>query len=797
MSSLIQAFSELTPEQQPSAGGKGSTLARLHQAGYPVPDGFVILPNAFDEEKLTAKAWMQMQPYLDRLRNGDPKITLAVRSSALSEDSAQASFAGEFETVLDVHTDETIRAAIRTVRQSRKSERVQAYSQAHGLDETHDMAVVVMQLVRADISGVLFTADPVSGSYERMTGNFVYGFGEELVSGEADPFTFTLSRPKGRYNGPRELERFARKLYKLANHLEKELEAPQDIEWAVAGSELFLLQSRPITTLRGVNLATGEWNSSLQGDFLWTNVNAAEARPDVMTPFTWTFGDVIRAENQPIPGNYPFVGNIGGRIYMNVTITLSMFRAMGLSPKRMIKRMVDLLGPIPEGMEVPLFPFPLSSFFAAFPGIRATMKKEKEAAAKLPDFLTTNPDWCRQMRQRIQTAQTGEELLALLHDEIMPYFVESGLMMTGATRGFSRAAPKLRRKLTKLVGETDANTLLSNLSSDADPITGSGLMASMGPVVGVAKVARGEMSREEYLECYGHRGPHEMELSIPRPAEDPNWLDQQLAEYAKSPVDVDALLAKRRAEFDAAWARLKERHPWRARFLKRRLEKIPPAARLREAARSETTRTYAVIRAWAVLAGELLGLDDDVFFLTHKEVQAALAGDEPALAKAKRYIPARRETHTRYSALPPYPSIIRGRFDPFQWAADPNRRNDIYDAHAPVPISTSDTITGFAGAAGRVEGLVCVLGRPEDGNQLQEGEILVAVTTNVGWTPIFPRAAAVVTDVGAPLSHAAIVARELGIPAVVGCVEATTRLHTGDRVRVDGGQGVVEILETA
>ena len=108
----------------------------------------------------------------------------------------------------------------------------------------------------------------------------------------------------------------------------------------------------------------------------------------------------------------------------------------------------------------------------------------------------------------------------------------------------------------------------------------------------------------------------------------------------------------------------------------------------------------------------------------------------------------------------------------------------------PAPLHTCR----LAGAAGRVEGRVRGLDGPEQGDQFQPGEVLVAVTTNVGWTPIFPRAAAVVTDVGAPLSHAAIVARELGNPAVVGCGSATTRLRTGDRVRVDGGQGTVEIL---
>jgi pyruvate,water dikinase len=300
------------------------------------------------------------------------------------------------------------------------------------------------------------------------------------------------------------------------------------------------------------------------------------------------------------------------------------------------------------------------------------------------------------------------------------------------------------------------------------------------------------MSPQEYLDRYGHRGPCEGELSLPRPAEDPDWLDRQLAEYAKSPVDVDALLAKRRAEFEAAWERLQERYPKKAPKLRREIDKVGPAARMREAVRDEVTRFLWVERDWALRAGELTGLGDDIFLLTIDEVLDLLVGKDTAT----QYIPARRETYARYRDLPPYPMIVRGRFDADQWAADPNRRNDIYDATAPVPTSTSDTLSGFAGAAGRVEGRVRVLDGPDQSDQFQLGEILVAVTTNVGWTPIFPRAAAVVTDVGAPLSHAAIVARELGIPAVVGCGSATTRLRTGDWVRVDGGQGTVEILGT-
>jgi phosphohistidine swiveling domain-containing protein len=227
--------------------------------------------------------------------------------------------------------------------------------------------------------------------------------------------------------------------------------------------------------------------------------------------------------------------------------------------------------------------------------------------------------------------------------------------------------------------------------------------------------------------------------------------------------------------------------------MQRRLEAVAQAVRQRETVRTESARLVHVFRAWALRAGELTGVGADIFFLTGQEVIALLEGDRSAC----RLIPLRKATYERYRALPPYPAIILGRFDPFQWAADPNRRSDIYNANASAVASTTDsgnTLTGFPGALGVVEGTVRRLERLEDSPELQPGEILVTQLTNIGWTPLFPHAAAIVTDLGAPLSHAAIVARELGIPAVVGCGDATMRLKTGDRVRVDGGQGQVEIL---
>ena len=772
---------ELSTEFLPLAGGKGSTLARLSQRRYPVPRGFVILSAEFDGDELKPEAWEHARAYLAQLRR-DRGTTFAVRSSGLGEDSPQASFAGEFETVLDVDTDEAIRAAIGVVRQSRHSQRVQAYSRAQGLEENHEVAVIVQKFIRADFAGVLFTADPITGNLMRMTGNFVRGSGEKLVSGEANAQTFTFDRRKGQYGGPPELKPFAGQLYRLGARLDTELGTFQDIEWAVAGGRVYVLQSRPITTMRGFNPLTGEWNDSLTGDFLWSNGNAAEIQPEVMPLLTATVGQLWGQGYSQWWCRYSMSGNIGGRQYFNLSVQVAPFvRLPGVSLQKALNYIELWWGRVPEDITVPLLPFSLRQILTQIlPVFLRSARRMAQYRLQIPGFVAETPPWCREMRQGIRQAVSGAELIALWQGQIKPYYC-FGTAMTSA--GNSNVMPQLEAKLRRLVGEADASALLSNLGRES-------YLDSLGPLVCLARVTRGDMSREDYLEKYGHRGPYEFDLMRPQPAEDPTWLDQQIDNFARAPIDVDALLDKQRASFDAAWQRLSSRYPRKAKTLRRRLDEAARLATLREEARSEITRVMGVIRAWALRVGEVTGLGEDVFHLTIDELLAVLAGNETAC----RTLPTRKETYARYCALPPYPPVISGRFDPFQWAAEPNRRQDVYDAHAPVPMPTSDVITGFAGATGEVDGVVRRIDRVEDGHLLQPGEILVTMTTNVGWTPLFPRAAAIVTDVGAPLSHAAIVARELGIPAVVGCVNATSRLKTGDRVRVNGGQGTVNII---
>jgi phosphohistidine swiveling domain-containing protein len=789
-STLIWRLKELPERAQTAAGGKAWALAQLTQAGYRVPAGFVITSNAFEDGVLRSQAWEQTLAEVKVLRRKKPHAALAVRSSAAGEDSTSASFAGEFETVLNVITDEELGQAVRTVYQSQDDERVAAYTQAQEMDTYGNMAVLVQEMVPAELAGVLFTADPVSGSQAFMSGNYVHGLGEALVSGESDGKTFSLARPSGKYEGPAELNPFAARLFKLGRCLVEDLNGPQDIEWAVARGKLFVLQSRPITTMQAYNPATGEWNDSLRGDYLWSNANFGEAIPGVMTPLTWSLVQIYAEETfgDPLPGDNPLMGNIGGRFYVNLSLFASMMGTLGFSRERMNRESEEFFGNLPADIDIPTIPFSRLAVFRRFApfAIRAIVRRASNLH-RLGGFTAELPQRVADLREKIEAAQDPADLAQLWKNEFEPLLRRAYQMLQAGTSKYENAYRPLHRELVALVGEEEANLLLSGVSEEGDRL------ASLGPMVGLWQLAHGELSQSDYLQQYGHRGPHEFEVSWPRPAEDPAWLDRQLETLAD--VNVPALLAKRETEKQAAWERFVRYFPGQAAKIKRRINAAAEAARGREAIRSEITRLFALERAFALKAGELTSLDEDVFFLWVGELLALLEGDA-AFEKIAAEIHARQGAHERFSKLPPYPALINGRFDPYKWAADPKRRSDIYDAHAEsvrdTGLDKNGLIQGLPGSGGVAEGAVRRLDSLDEGHLLQRGEVLVTTTTNVGWTPLFPRAAAIVTDVGAPLSHAAIVARELGVPAVVGAGNATMRLQTGDWVRVNGTQGTVE-----
>ena len=346
---------------------------------------------------------------------------------------------------------------------------------------------------------------------------------------------------------------------------------------------------------KGFNPRTGEWNDSLTGDFLWSNTNIGETLSDVQTPFTWSLISASFEQMNVMP-ECPLVGNIGGRAYNNVSVLVTAMRALGRKVDDLNKEMGGVRDEYKDNLSkiIPALPKP-----ALLPLLRRGLqirKKQTEGIKNIPAFLSENRGWCSAMFERISQAKIKPELAALMPDEIIPYSLKSFWMVVGSAWEYGEHAGKLRRELTDLVGPEDADKLLSNVSNDAE------LLASLGPIVGLAQLARGETSRDTYLEQWGHRGPHEAEVSTPRPAEDPDWLDQQLAALEQSPVAVDTLLTRRRADFDSAWRCFSEKYPKKVKSTQRRLEKVAQSARVREAIRSEVVRALGAVRTWALRA---------------------------------------------------------------------------------------------------------------------------------------------------------------------------------------------------
>ncbi|MET8157574.1 PEP/pyruvate-binding domain-containing protein [Sphaerisporangium sp. NPDC005289] len=844
-------------------GGKGASLARMAAAGLPVPPGFHVTTTAYErfvagglrEAVLAAVAAQDEgaigplfagrevpEPVSAAIRAaykalGEPVV--AVRSSATAEDLPGMSFAGQQETYLGVQGEAALIAAVRRCWASLWTARAIAYRAGNGVaHEEVTMAVVVQELVPADAAGVLFTADPVTGARDRMVLNAAWGLGEAVVGGQVTPDTVVVARPGGAVIARHTAEKAVMTvragagtaevpvpedlraapvldaaaiaaLARLGERVEELYGLPMDVEWALHAGRPSILQARPITALEAAAPAD-LWNDSLSGDYLWSNGNLGEAIPDVMTPSTYSFVEIFMsgAMRTSSVAEFRAYGRIGGRFYMNLSLAMTLAAAFGLR-KRFAMFIEPVFGRLPAGMDIPTVP--LSWWRMArliLPAAVAVKREVRVNTRRLPEFFATAPGRCEALRGRVAAAPTAAALAALWREELGPYLLECSHMLEAATRQDSGALGLGRIRLAKLVGESEVAALSSGLHG------GDSALASLGLLVGLDRLSRGEIDRDAFAREWGHRGPSEFEVSVARPGEDPRWIDAQLAGLREAEHDLDALLARQSERRAAAWRRLEEEHPHQVRRARRTVARMTRALRDREVARSEVVRAFWPVRDFVLRAGEITGHGEDLFFLSVEEILAVLdarspgggAGDAPGAGSAAdgaadgvsalAAVAGRRRLYDRYRALPPYPALIRGRFDPFRWAADPARRGDVYDEHdreAPA----AEAVTGFPGAAGVVEGRARVIASVEEGEALMPGEILVTTVTNVGWTPLFPRAAAVVTDVGAPLSHAAIVARELGIPAVVGCGNATDRVRTGDLLRVDGEHGTVEVLTPA
>lgn len=747
-----------------------------------------------------------------------PALPVAVRSSATAEDMPEASFAGQQETYLNISGQQAVLEATKKCWASLWTARAIGYRARQGIPPDQvALAVVVQLLVPAETAGILFTANPVTRQRDQVLISASWGLGEAIVNGVVTPDHLIVEKASGRvlerqtakkqvmtvrvaggteeHPVPDNLRHVqvlnddqAANLVRLGMQIENLYRYPQDIEWAIAEGKPYILQSRPITTLNEPDTSVDEQNATDTGDFLWTNMIVGEVFPMAMTPSTWSVWEDFFSSLSF--GDIPSFGRIAGRPYLNYSLTYSFLLKLTRKHERVMSIIKDTIGLPPSGMDIPTFPIPWRTvLFQVLPSEFGKELKKSKLKKSAPAYLAVVSERCQLLRSQICETQ-DEELISLWRNEIKPLWNEMHILQDGMNEELQGLTRKLKAELSKRMGENEANALLSTISN-------AGELASLGPLVGLSKLRDGTLSRNEYLRLYGHRGPQENELAAPRPHEDQDWIDRQLMEFDPAQVDLTAMLEKREAEFNSVRQEIARQLPVKvAQDVERKIAAIVEANSLREATRSELTRIVDVIRSFFIRGGVLSGLGEGVFFLTIDELIAVLSGNtSPAV-----HIPGRRQTFEQYCSLPPLPGWIRGRFDPLQWAADRNNNRGDFDGGISGFASGLDrdnVIRGHPGSAGRVEGVVCRIDNFKEGYRLQPGDILVTGTTNVGWTPLFPRVSAVVTDVGGSLSHAAIVTRELGIPSVVGCGDATIRLKSGDRVLVDGSQGIVEVIEIA
>ena len=755
------------------AGGKGASLITMLHAGLPVPNGFIITADAFEDNGIRHDAAAELNAKIEKLTD---KYTYAVRSSADGEDGKSASFAGAYETVLDVRR-ENILQAVEKVVASAVTERVKCYAENRSTQNGR-IAVVVQHFVNPQYAGVLFTSDIIAGSSAKMTGNYVKGCGEALVSGEVNAADFSFDALQYKYDGRKELEPYAKKLYKSAVKIRLLYGCPMDIEWAVSEHKVYILQARPITTLCRFNRDTYEINGSLSGNYLFSKTNVGEIFMCPVSPVTYSVLESI-CEVIGVPC---FIDNICGQAYCNISVICSLLVSFGMPKKKAYGVIADIAGKIPDGVKIPIFPFDKKAFmkniyqmiFGKKPefdkSISKIGKKEfKEQISDIGDRLIDN----------IHKLDDSKKLKEYWETHCNAYLTR---VMTTIMSEFSvKPLLKTRQQLIQIAGEELANELCSNSSS-------SGTLESMKPLLAIEDIILGRMTKAEYVRCYGHRSVSEMELACPYPYENPDFPDNIIAEHLHSGVNVHKMKSEQTERYSNAVIKFKKLYPYKSKWLDKKLENFAIANLKRENVRSKSVKLFCLMREYLLKAADISGLGDDIFMLYFEEVLKLLGGD----ISVKANITARRSNYEAYLAYPSFPNIIVGRFKPDEWLKTPDRRLDVF--YAGGKVNTKSDINGYAGAAGVVEGTVHVLNSPSDASKLIQGEILVTTATNIGWTTVFPKVAAIVTDIGAPLSHAAIVAREFGIPAVIGCGNATTMLKTGDYVRVDGIAGTVTKL---
>jgi pyruvate,water dikinase len=779
---------------------------------------------------------------------------VAVRSSATAEDLPDLSFAGQQDTLLNVVGDQALLQAVVTCWSSLWTARAIAYRQRNGIaHEGVALAVVVQAMVESESSGVLFTANPLSGRRGEAVIDATLGLGEALVSGQVEPDQYVVDATTGRIlekrlgakalairgaagGGVTTVQQEAAsqqalpdgailEVARLGKRVEQEIYAgqPQDIEWAWAGGQLTLLQSRAITSL--YPLPAGMPADPLQVLFSLNHVQG------MLDPFTPLGQDaLIRA--------YVTLATLFGRHYTLQTqrelVTAGERLVINITPALRHARGRTLLAGIFSAIEPgagqaiagvlddPRLATTRSGLSpqaaASLARLISVMGRRVAAAMGRPhaqraDLQRRIDAFIAEMDGRSRLANTLAERLALWQVIYSEFADRISLWLGPPVVAGIASFIQLRRLAVRATGSDQlaleaARGLPGNVTTEmdlvlwtvaqviqADPESAQRFANENAASLALAYQARGlplpaQAALLAFMDRYGVRGLAEIDLGRPRWREEPAHVMQVVQSYVRidEPEQApDAVFRRGAVAAEAAIERLAAAmpNPAQARLARLLASRMRALAGLRETPKFTIIRVLGVMRRMMLQSGAelaaagVLARPDDIFFLHFEEL--AGENDERGTMKDEwlRIVAERRQAYERERLRRQVPRVLLSDGTAF------------YEGLGAE--SGDGTLSGSPVSPGVVEGIVHVVFDPRDAH-LAPGEILVCPGTDPSWTPLFLTAGGLVMEVGGLMTHGSVVAREYGIPAVVGVHEATTRLQTGQRVRVDGTAGRVVVV---
>jgi pyruvate,water dikinase len=881
-----------------TAGGKGMNLALLQQAGFNVPPGFIIgtpaykafvetnrlqkvidstlanvdwqktealetasarIRTAFSNGRLPAEIRTAVcQAYLEL---GSPPV--AVRSSATAEDLPDLSFAGQQDTFLNITGEEALSKAVVDCWSSLWTARAIGYRLRNNvLQDSAALAVIVQKMVNSAASGVLFTANPLSGLLSEMVIDATLGLGEALVSGQVEPDHYVVHQPSGesspkwtvvsRMLGTKAVstrskpgggvetvaedaaERPAladdeiRRLVETGQRIHIIYGAPQDIEWAFAGGELFILQSRAITSLFPVPKV------SFDPLLVWFSFGAIQGIIGPMTPlgrdaiFHVIFGAGKMFGVADEPSQFDVFAAAGERLWVKIGDVIR--NPLG---SRLFDGLVNVLEPsvgqivkslAAEGqigagsgklkpstlLRIAHFALPL------LPRLVHNMLRPERARyhfdALIEEVLSNaviSPGADRFEQLANTTSFIRSRVADALHF-LLPKFIPIFGPGMGALNFLRSISPEWALETTRslpnnVTTEMDLALWKTAQAIHADPPSREVMQSALPGELAQRCLAQtlpptAQAAIASFMDRYGMRGVGEIDLGQLRWREDPTPVMHVLQTYLQiSPESApDVLFAKGEQAAKYAVEKLAEiARQQRMGWLKEKLARAA-ARRIRLLVGARESPKFFAIRNMGIARKALLDVGhefvaagtldraDDLIFLNLDELDRLAGSGQNHASQAveidwKALVTGRRAVYERERSRKQVPRVLVSDGRAF------------YDGLG-VVTDTVGSLTGSPVSPGFVEGVVHIILDPR-GAQLTPGEILVCPGTDPAWTPLFMAAGGLIMEVGGMMTHGSVVAREYGIPAVVGVHQATTRLRSGQRVRLDGSSGVIVILE--